>query len=564
MVDSVGQAPSPAYAIAAGALGLLCAGCISEYRHVFWQRGGFADYPREKNLLFGAKGEAQAGVCCSEQRLMLTLLRITTFLLIAIGSAGATAAQKVSISWDAPLHVSKTTATLQVVVNPPLRPGTPIHDRAWTELKKLGADYVRFVPWLPYPRLAVAELDPPSATETSWDLSVIDPMTVDFLKATEGHPVILNFSTIPAWMFHTPKPVEYPQDPNAVTWHYTQGSELRDPTGKELGDYYARLVSWYVNGGFTDELGKRHESGYHFRIPWWEVLNEVDFEHNMTPEQYTARYDAIVSAIRRVAPQMKFVGLALASPSDRPEMFEYFLDAQHHQAGIPLDMISYHFYAVPALDETPEIQEHTFFVKADAFLSTVRYVEAIRRRLAPRTGTAVNEIGCISADDLGQTNSGHVTAPIPAAYWNLCAAVYGYVFGNLTSLGIDIAGESQLVGYPTQFPSVSMLDWTSGAPNARFRALELLRNNFAPGDRTAPTSTDSPEFYALAFLCRSGERKLLLVNKRKRDIQVRLPQRVKQIEAVDETTADRPASKEVLQSDSIRLHGFAVAVATLE
>ncbi len=48
-------------------------------------------------------------------------------------------------------------------------------------------------------------------------------------------------------------------------------------------------------------------------------------------------------------------------------------------------------------------------------LTTVRYVEAIRRRLAPGTGTAVNEIGCISADGLGQTNPGHVTAPIPAA-----------------------------------------------------------------------------------------------------------------------------------------------------
>ena len=40
-----------------------------------------------------------------------------------------------------------------------------------------------------------------------------------------------------------------------------------------------------------------------------------------------------------------------------------------------------------------------------------------------------------------------------------------------------------MVGYPTQFPSVSMVDWETGAPNARFRVLELLKNNFGPGDK---------------------------------------------------------------------------------
>ena len=44
-------------------------------------------------------------------------------------------------------------------------------------------------------------------------------------------------------------------------WDYEQGTELRDPSFKEVADYYARLLSWYTKGGFTDELGKRHESG---------------------------------------------------------------------------------------------------------------------------------------------------------------------------------------------------------------------------------------------------------------------------------------------------------------
>ena len=483
---------------------------------------------------------------------------------IALSLAGIAAAQKIDIKWDAVQRVSKTTPTLQVVVNPPLRQGTAIHDRVFAELKSLGADYVRYVPWLPYPKLGIAELDPPTANKTSWDFSLIDPMTIDFLKATEGHPVILDFSTVPAWMFKTPKPVQYPQDPNAVTWTYTQGTDLVDPTGKELGDYYARLVSRYVNGGFTDELGKQHKSGYRFNIPYWEVLNEIDFEHNMTPEQYTARYDAIVSAIRKVAPQMKFVGLAYGTPSQHPEMFEYFLNAGNHRTGIPVDMISYHFYAVPEPDETPEIEEHTFFTEADGFINTVRYIEAIRNRLAPRTGTAVDEIGCISADDLAQDNPGRLSAPIPNAYWNLCGAVYAYVFGHLATLGIDIAGESQLVGYPTQFPSVSMIDWNTGEPNARFRVLQLLKNHFAPGDRIVSTSTDSPQLYVLAFIGRRGDHKVLLVNKRNKDIRAGLPGRVREVGVVDQTTSGGSRPNKAAGSNEVLLHGYAVAVATLE
>ncbi|MCL6464691.1 MAG: glycosyl hydrolase family 39, partial [Acidobacterium ailaaui] len=227
-------------------------------------------------------------------------------LALLLGLATFSPAQQtpsISVDWNKVLLISRSTPTLQVVVNPMLRRGSPIHDQSFAALKALGADYVRYVPWLPYPRLAVAELE-----EGSWDFSLIDPMTTDFLDATEGHSTIMNFSTIPAWLFKTDKPVAYPDDPNQVTWNYTQGTELRDPSGKELGDYYARLVSWYTKGGFLDESGKEHRSGYHYSFPYWEVLNEPDFEHKTTPQQYTERYDAIVSAIHRVSPQTKFVG----------------------------------------------------------------------------------------------------------------------------------------------------------------------------------------------------------------------------------------------------------------
>ena len=231
------------------------------------------------------------------RRSMLVL--IVTWIAVA-PSPAAEPGGKVTASWDTVTRVSQTTPTLQVVVNPPLRRGTPVHDNAFKALRDLQADYVRYVPWLPYPRLGVAELEPPRGANTSWDFSVIDPMTIDFLEATKGHSVILNFSTLPAWMFKTDKPVAYPDDPNQVTWTYTQRTEPRDPTLKEIADYYARLLGWYTQGGFTDEFGQRHESGHHYSISHWEVLNEPDLEYPASPEVYTRIYDAVVEAIREV------------------------------------------------------------------------------------------------------------------------------------------------------------------------------------------------------------------------------------------------------------------------
>src|SRR5664279_1939013 len=125
--------------------------------------------------------------------------RFNPFLLLApalatVATAGALSGQqpKVTIHWDQVTTVSKTTPTLQVVVNPPLRPGQALGAAAYQAVKDLGADDVRYVPWLPYPRLGVAELQPPTPLKTSWDFGPIDPMTIDFLTATDGHPTVMN------------------------------------------------------------------------------------------------------------------------------------------------------------------------------------------------------------------------------------------------------------------------------------------------------------------------------------------------------------------------------------
>jgi len=479
-----------------------------------------------------------------------SLLTLADPLLAAEPAATAPAVPQVAVDWKSTLRISRSIPTLQVVVNPPLRHGSAIHDPVYAALLDLAAENVRYVPWFPYPRLAVAELEPPTATKTSWDFSLIDPMTIDFLEATKGHPIILNFSTMPAWLFKTPQPVTYPDDPNAPIWNYTQGTELKDPTLKDLGDYYARLVSWYVRGGFTDELGVYHKSGHHYKIAWWEVLNETEAEHNTTPQQYTERYDAIVSAIHKVSPKTKFVGLAMAY-ANRLNYYEYFLNPKNHRPGIPLDMISYHFYADPGSRASNPATWH-FCEQADQFLNTVRKIETIRKRLSPSTQTDTDELGVIAPDQSWQN--------LPV-YWNAAGAMYAYLYLELSKLGIENIGESQLVGYPTQFPSVSMVNWETGKPNARFRVLELLKHNFGPGDRLVATGVASADVAAQAYRTPNG-RKLLLINKSDAPVSVDLPPEDAgaRMDVVDISTGEDPAQSSTVSGTRVTLSPFAVAV----
>lgn len=653
-----------------------------------------------------------------------------------MAEAAAPTTDATGIDWDRPARVCTTVPTLQVVVNPLIRRGSPIHDNVFRELRELPADYVRFVPWFPYPRLGVAELEPPADGRTSWDFSLIDPMVEDFKRATRGHSTILNFSTIPEWMWQTgwsvsdgeltvtggdnatantgfdwtdytfsvnvtplatgsnngspyaqagllfrmaadgsgyaflvsnypystpaaggyavfvtftggtvgtvtPTPLPFavvagqtyqvaitlsgdtftlaldgttvatethstvtagtigfredgaesarfadvrvtasdgtvllsddfshglgqwqppgrpPNDPNAVDFSYSQGSTLAVPV-QTVADYYRRLVGWYTVGGFVDEYGQPHHSGHHYDLPYWEVLNET--EHGLSAELYTELYDAIVTEIRKVSPRTRFVGLALAQPED-PNFVRYFLDPANHRPGVPIDMISYHFYVNVPPSETPATWGADGFPQADGFLANVDQIEAVRLELAPHVRTTIDEVGTIASAAATQPNP----APLPDAYWNYSGAIYAYLLANLAFKGIDVVGESQLVGYPSQFPSVSMVDWTTGLPNARYRVLQLMLEQLRPGCGLVPIppSAVPATIFALGVTGR-GRRALLVVNKNNDDAVLPLPGAQRAIaRVVDQTSGGGPVRTDQVRGDSYTLGGYGVAVIEL-
>ncbi len=446
----------------------------------------------------------------------------------------------VSVDWSKIVVRSKTAPTLMMEVHPLLRTGHPLHDAAFSAIRELGAHYVRYHAQSFWPRLVVAELEQPTKDKTSWDFSKIDSIVISFLEATKGHEPVLNFNTIPAWMFKTDKPVHYPDNPDQfIQESYAQGTELVDPSGHQLADYYARVVSWYTKGGFTDELGHYHASGYHYDLPWWEVLNEVQAEHH----------------------------------------FEYFLNPKNHRPGIPLDMIAYHFYASPSLAQTLDSWQYSFFDQADGFLNTVALIESIRQRLSPATRVDLDELGIILPEYFLPRAEGKA---IPPAYWNLSATLFAYLYVELAKQGIDVVATSQFLGDPKDNPgvvdpmgidpndSIPLIDWKSGKPNARFWVLKLLNDNFGLGDRLVSTQFDTargvPSDVEMQGFVTAKGKKLLVINKRAMavDTSIGAVGRIRQVEVVDVDTGEHPPRTDQFSGEMLHLEPFAVAVARVE
>ncbi|PRY01638.1 hypothetical protein [Allonocardiopsis opalescens] len=490
----------------------------------------------------------------------------------ATGTEGAPTGVPITAEWDRPQSVSRTETTTHVWTAPQLRRGTPTHERAWAAVRELKADHARFLSWYSHPLLSVPALEPPADGRTSWDFTALDPFMDDFLAAAEGRPVVANLATIPTWMFETPEPVPYGTDPEEIQWGYQQGTEFRDPSLKEVADYFERFARWYIAGGFHDEYGTWHESGRRHRFAYWEVLCEPEIGHRLTPETYTRLYDEVVKRLRPLDPDMRFIGLSLSMAEHEPEFFWHFLDPAKHEDGVPLDAISYHLYTCtdiinPVGPEGNAPFDHwpgVFFAQADGYVNEVRHIEAVKRRLSPRTETHVNEIGTFNTDLMNPDPQ------VPDEYWALSGAVAAYLWSHLTEIGVHLVGIAEFMGSPGEIPGVSLVDWETGAPNARYWAAKLLIDHFGRGDTLVPTTAGSPELpdfrlHARGFVAPDGRRSLLLVNKSPQPVPVRLADAgwAGQAHMVDTTTGAEPARTVPVGADgSLELGPFATAVVT--
>ena len=137
-------------------------------------------------------------------------------------------------------------------VNPSMDRESPIHDAVFKRMGSLGAKLVRYLHWshsqAPFPELE----------EGNFNFTLADQYVTDFMACKNAEDSVINFDAAPAWL-HVDKDL---------------GKPLRDPTGRELGEWISRIVSWYTKGGFTDtRTGKKYTSNFQYRWRNYEVLN---------------------------------------------------------------------------------------------------------------------------------------------------------------------------------------------------------------------------------------------------------------------------------------------------
>jgi hypothetical protein len=282
-------------------------------------------------------------------------------------------------------------------------------------------------------------------------------------------------------------------------------------------------------------------------------------------------YDVIVTEVKKVSPSTEFVGLALEVPIGHFNYFSYFLNHSNHAPGVPLDWISYHHYGIP--DQTKPIEQWSadMFSQLDIFLDTVKKAQQVRQQLSPQTKTTINEFGSILRKSATQPNPD----PIPDIYWHMSSAVYAYGFVQFTLQGIEAVGMSQMVGFPTQYPSVSMVKWDNGGGNVRYWALKIIVEHFGlkQGARTVnlvqSVFDTKKDVFAQGFLVSELsaqlQRKVLLINKVATIQTVTLTgAKGGWIEYVDVSTGPYGQPKiDAVAADTFKIGGYAVAVLTL-
>src|SRR6185312_5709359 len=381
-------------------------------------------------LVLGAIGVCTAAVAGAqvEIRSQLPVLRITSM---------RSTASVVAIDWSAVTAVSKVHGTTQIGT---VGPG-PLHDEILRELRAFDAQYPRWQIWgggAKDPMLGGGQPLQPAHGVSHWDFGTIDDSFAQFLRAVDGHEYLVNLPVVPDWMY-APDPAIAKDPRGPIARVFTRRRLTVGP--QRVGDYYARIVSWLEKGGFTDEFGKWHASGHHFRIPFWEVLNETDMS-GMPVREYTSLYDATVTAVRKVDPGMKFFGLVMGLPEEHPDDVLYFLDPKHHAPGIPLQAITLHFYARYGPWEAEPAQVASTFGQAKAFVDAIRYVSAVRDLLSPATQVMVDELGTIVGTEAPQVPWPKSLADTIPFHLRLSAAMYAYIYGCFAQMGVESIGQT--------------------------------------------------------------------------------------------------------------------------
>ena len=154
---------------------------------------------------------------------------------------------------------------------------------------------------------------------------------------------------------------------------------------------------------------------------------------------------------------------------------------------------------------------------------------------------------------------------------------FGYAVGLMAELGFLDVGQDQLAGGPPPDNEgvVSMLDWTTGQPNAKYFSVQMMAAAFGTGtkgvigiEKTLYPSTNTTEIYVLPFKrADDGARRLIICSKLSVPLNVTLTggfcdngkARVLEAAASSDTPGFDPPVDRALVGGKIHLAAWALA-----
>jgi hypothetical protein len=116
-----------------------------------------------------------------------------------------------------------------------------------------------------------------------------------------------------------------------------------------------------------------------------------------------------------------------------------------------------------------------------------------------------------------------------------------------------------------QYPSVALLNWTTGEGTAKYWTSKLLIDTAdIDNDQaviTQTTDVGDQNIFSQAFVGKNGRRWVLIINKRYASVDVSLPGCTGgQLQIINEASGFGPATETTLTTTQITLSAFAIAV----
>jgi hypothetical protein len=164
------------------------------------------------------------------------------------------------------------------------------------------------------------------STSTAWDFSTLDGITQPVLSVGDHSPEF-QIAKAPPFMY---------EDNDS-------SNSFLDITFEQFAGYTQNLVEYYDTGGFMANGNTYVSPAYPGdTVTWWGIYNEPNINNNLTAQQYTDMYNAVVPAMQTTDPNSKFAALELA---DFQGQVDAFVPTFVSGVTAQVDVLATHFYS---------------------------------------------------------------------------------------------------------------------------------------------------------------------------------------------------------------------------